>query len=1013
MLSLHVTRVARQRRRRRQRQGFTAPRLFRWVIAFGAGLTGLLLVLGVVLSISAWLGYRYYADQLPPPDQIVTAEQGFLTTIVYDRSGQTELYKVTDPLGGDRRLVEIEDISPFFLDATVAIEDASFYDNPGFDPRGIARALWNNLTGGQIQGGSTITQQLVRNVLLDPEERLEISADRKIKEVILAAEISRLYSKEQILEWYVNTNYYGGWAYGIEAASRQYFDKPASLLTLAEAAVVAAIPQNPLINPIDNYREADARGDLVLDEMVEQGFITLDEANAAKAEIITVKPFAENFNIVAPHFSLYARAEAEALLNDMGLDGADLVTRGGLRIYTTVDLDLQRQAECVTRTHVMRLNGADPQFSHNTSDGQPCEAAAFLPPPGDYVQRTVTNAAVVMLNAQTGEIVAMVGSVDYWDEGIAGTYNVATAQRQPASAFKPLVYTAAFLAGPVPGQPNGITAATMTYDVPIEFDNGGLPYTPVNSDRQYHGPMSLRDALGRSYNVAPVQVANLVGLGDIIRTAHRLGVNSLTGTEYGLALALGSGEVSLLDLTYAYNVFNLNGYMVGAPVLKEQRVPGFRTLNPTSILRIEDNRGNVLWQYGAPQNSFRRSLVLEPGIAYIMTDILADTDARYDPEFPTGGFAPGNPLELSRPAAAKTGTSNDNRDSWTIGYTPQFVAGAWMGNNNNASMNDIEGINGAAPIWHAVMEYAHQGLAVETWSRPETVVEQAVCETSGLLPTRHCPQRTELFFVDAPVDTRPKQQDIYWNTYRINLCNWRLATDSTPPDCLQERALFDYPPEARTWALDTGQELPPTQYDVVGAESPFGAVTIIDPPPLDRRGGVVDVRGNATDASFAYWRLDYGEGMRPDIWIQIGGQNFEPGRDLLLGSWDTTGLDDGALYTLRLMMVRTDNTLETSYVQVMVDNQPPEVSLSAPLSGQLFSMQEHVYVPVQANPRDNVQVRYVDFYLNGERFASSDTAPYAVQWQIDGPGEQVFSAIAYDAAGNSAESAPIPITIEP
>ena len=506
MLSLHVTRVARQRRRRRQRQGFTAPRLFRWVIAFGAGLTGLLLVLGVVLSISAWLGYRYYADQLPPPDEIVTADQGFLTTVLYDRTGETVLYEVMDPLGGDRRWVSTSTIPRYFLDATVAIEDSSFYENPGFDLRGVARALWNNLTGGYVQGGSTISQQLVRNVLLDPDERREITAERKIKEVILATEISRLYSKDQILEWYVNTNFYGGWAYGIEAAAQQYFSKPARDLTLAEAAMLAAIPQYPLQNPIDSPEAAKLRQGLVLAAMVQEEMISQAEANAAFAEPLVVRPFADRFDIIAPHFSTYARAEAEAILTDLGLDGPRLVTRGGLRVYTTLDLDLQLQAECVARSHVMRLDGADPLVTQNTSAGTPCVAATYLPAPPEEmtgVDREVTNAAVTMLRASTGEILALVGSVDYWNEGIQGNYNAALAQRQPASTFKPVVYTAAFLQGPLPGHPNGITAATMTYDVAIEFDNGGQPYTPVNIDRQYHGPMSVRDALANSYNVAP------------------------------------------------------------------------------------------------------------------------------------------------------------------------------------------------------------------------------------------------------------------------------------------------------------------------------------------------------------------------------------------------------------------------------------------------------------------------------------------------------------------------------
>ncbi|MEW6580611.1 MAG: transglycosylase domain-containing protein, partial [Chloroflexota bacterium] len=630
MPSLHTARLARQRRRRRRDQGLTAPRLLRWAIVGAVVLTALLLVLAAGTATAFVAIYAHYARQLPPAERITAAEEeAFLTSVFYDRSGGAVLYEVMDPTGGDRRWLSVGQIPQYFLDATVAIEDASFYANPGFDLRGMARALWSNLTGGQFQGGSTITQQLVRNVLLDEAERRAISYDRKVKEVILASEISRLYSKEQILEWYVNTNFYGGWAYGIEAAAQQYFSKPARDLTLAEAAMLAAIPQYPLQNPIDNPQAAKPRQEIVLQTMVAQGYITQAQADSAIQEPLIVRPFADRYDIVAPHFSTYARAEAEAILNDLGLDGSRLVTRGGLRVYTTLDLDLQLQAECVARAQVLRLDGNDPTITPNTSAGTPCAAAAYLPSLPDEmsgVEREVTNAAAVVLRAETGEILAMVGSVDFWDQGIQGSYNTALAQRQPGSAFKPIVYTAAFLQGALPGYPNGITAATMTYDVPIEFDNGGQPYTPVNIDRQYHGPVSVRAALANSYNVPPVQLVNLIGLGPVIRTAHRLGINSLNQADrYGLALALGSGEVSLLDLTYAFSVFNSGGTMIGMPVHKDQNIPGFRTLNPVAVLRIEDADGRVLWQYGEETHTYQRRLILEPALAYILTNILADS----------------------------------------------------------------------------------------------------------------------------------------------------------------------------------------------------------------------------------------------------------------------------------------------------------------------------------------------------------------------------------------------------
>ncbi|RPJ00207.1 MAG: hypothetical protein EHM39_05230, partial [Chloroflexi bacterium] len=610
----------------------------------------------------------------------------------------------------------------------------------------------------------------------------------------------------------------------------------------------------------------------------------------------------------------------------------------------------------------------------------------------------------------TGEVLAMVGSVDYWNEGIQGNYNAALAQRQPASAFKPIVYTAAFLQGPLPGYPNGITAATMTYDVGMEFDNGGQPYTPVNIDRQYHGPMTVRDALANSYNVPPVQLVNLIGVGPVIRTAHRLGVRSLNqASQYGLALALGSAETSLLDLTYTYNVFNTGGYMAGMPVHKDEETPGLRTLNPVAVLRIEDADGRVLWQYADETATFQRRLILEPALAYIMTDILADNEARQP------AFGRDNAMQLTRPAAVKTGTSNDNRDSWTVGYTPQIVTGVWMGNNNNHSMNDVTGESGAAVVWHAIMEYVHtrDSLPVQDWPQPASVVERVVCQTSGLLPTRYCPQVRELFLADPALglDTQPVQADPYWKNYSVNVCTGRLANASSPPACVEDIVFFDYPTEVRAWARETGQRLPPTEYDVADTGSPFSPVAIVSPPFLARVRGTVEVRGSATDDNFAYYRLDYGTGTQPDVWLQIGEQQSEPGRDIVLGTWDTTGLSDGAVYTLRLTMVRTDNTPVTSYISVTVDNQPPQITLAEPIAAAQYRLGQDLYVPLQAEPDDNVQMAYVEFYQDGQLIATSEEWPYTARWDLTEAGDYTFWAIGYDAAGNSAESAQVSIRV--
>ncbi|MCZ7545918.1 MAG: transglycosylase domain-containing protein [Anaerolineae bacterium] len=628
------------RRIRRRLQGRDGAH--RWVkalAAFAALVAALSVVSAAVGAGTLVVVYAYFAQDLPNPQAITSARENFRTSRIFDHTGEIVLQDVIDPFGGDRQWVTLSEIPDHLEWATIAIEDSTFYENPGFDLWGMGRALWNNFTGGYVQGASTITQQLVKQVIFDPETAAEVSMERKIRELILATEISRTYSKPQILEWYLNTIFYGNNAYGVEAAAQVYFGKSVRDVTMAEAAMLAAIPQSPGLTPADNFEQAKLRQLLVLDAMVQEGYISQREATEIGAQEVTIRPLTERYDILAPHFTIFARQQAERILNNLGYDGARLVSRGGLRIYTTVDLDLQRQAECVARTHVARLSGADPAVVVHASDGAPCPAAEFLPALPEAHQgwdHDISNASVVVLNAKTGEILAMVGSLDYSDAAIAGAFNVALGYRQPGSAFKPFTYVTAFA--------KGYTPATMVMDVRTGFPQGGpLPdYVPENYDRTFHGPMSIRQALANSYNVPAVEVTRWVGVDEVIRTAHRMGVNSLNQdlNYYGLSLTLGGGEVSLLDLSYAYSVFANMGEMRGTPVPDPDRRPGYRILDPVAIKRIEmdDPEGGppiVLWQYGEDRNTFGRHTVLAEPLAFLMNDILSDTESRW-PEMGRG-----------------------------------------------------------------------------------------------------------------------------------------------------------------------------------------------------------------------------------------------------------------------------------------------------------------------------------------------------------------------------------------
>jgi len=994
----------RQRRRTRERTG--VRQLFRIVGILL--LVVLLVVTGILVSGASGVAgaYAYFTQDLPEPEQIEAADENFETTKIYNRTGETLLYEVIDPLGGDRTWTTLDQIPEDLICATVAIEDRNFWENPGINLRGIARAFWADVRGQQIQGGSSITQQLIKNIVIKEELRY-VSAEgpewkdyeRKITEILLAYRISQKYSKEQILEWYLNTNFYGNLAHGIEAAARVYFGKSASELTLAESATLAAIPQFPRMNPFDDLEAARERQHIVLDAMVSQGCITPEEAVAAKYESWDLAVFIERFDILAPHFSIYVRKRLEDMF------GPEVVYRGGLRVYTTLDLDLQEQAQCVARAQVRRLSGEDETIVIQEAIESGCSAAQFLPPLRAYDvgrDHDVSNSAVVVIRPPTGEIVAMVGSLDYWDESIDGQFNVAVdgPGRQPGSSFKPFTYVTLLA--------QGGNAAHMFLDVRTAFQQPtGYPYVPENYDRKYHGPQRLRLALARSYNIPAVGALELAGVDSVIRTAHRLGINTLNrGLDYyGLSLTLGGGEVHLFDMVYAFSVFANGGRMYGAPVPEGQLRAGYRELAPVAILRVEDRDGTVLYEYEQPESRD----VLSPQLAYLMNSILSDRRARWR----AMGYP--NALELSddRPAAAKTGTTNDFRDAWTVGYTPQLAVGVWLGNFDNSEMRNLPGLRGAAPVWHAVMEYALQGEEHVPFVRPDGLVERAVCALSGKLPTAHCPTVNELFIPG----TEPTEHCHVHQAFRVNRETGRLCTVHTPPELCEERVYEVYPPEADDWIASLPEDerpaTPPTEYDTIYGPSRSDAdVTIITPVPYSYIQGTVPITGNARGGDFNFYRVVFGEGLNPSEWIQIGSDHGDQVDHGVLEFWDVSGLD--GLYSLRLSVVDHSMALREATIQVTVDNISPTLDLTYPENGAVYELGYDEWVNINAEVRD-YSIARVEFYVDDgpEPFAVRAVAPFNINWTIKELGTHTFHVIAVDAAGNVTKSDPVTVRVVP
>lgn len=670
------------------------------------------------------------------------------STKIYDRTGNIVLYDVHGE--EERTSVTLDKISPYIREATISVEDSSFYTNAGFRPLSFARALWINITTGSYQqGGSTITQQVVKNALLSPDKTLA----RKLEEIILALRLTKMYSKDQILDTYLNESPYGGTIYGVQEAAQYFFGVDADKVDLAQAAYIAALPQSPTYySPYGNHRKnLDARKNLVLYEMRRQGYITTDEYNQAVNEQVQFKNEAEG-GIKAPHFVFYIREYLEQKY------GADEVENGGLKVITTLDYDLQQQTE-----QIISKNIGSMKQNFNAS-----------------------NTGVVIIDPKTGQILTMVGSADYFDNSIDGQVNTTLANRQPGSSFKPFVYATAFA--------KGYTPDTVVFDLQTQFSTACSPqdvanstspcYSPDNYDGTFHGPINLRNAIAISDNVASVKVLYLAGIQSSITTAESLGISTLGDpSRYGLTLVLGGGEVNLLEETGAYGGFANDG-IFNAPV---------------GILEVEDGSGHVLEKY---QSASTRAL--DPQIAREIDDVLSDNVAR------TPEFGADSPLEFSGyDVADKTGTTNDSRDAWVIGYTPSIVVGEWAGNNDNTPMVKKIAAFIVAPTWHEIMLAALQKYSSQSDTFPSPAPNPDESSLPAVLqgnwnsnPSRGV--HDILYWVQkdnptagAPLNPASDPQYAYWD-YPVQLWAARNSVVTTPAASLTNTDLLNLAPVQAT-----------------------------------------------------------------------------------------------------------------------------------------------------------------------------------------------------------------------
>ncbi|HZQ29717.1 MAG TPA: PBP1A family penicillin-binding protein [Patescibacteria group bacterium] len=646
------------------------------------------LIAAVVLTIFLFI---LYSRDLPTPAKLSSSNLSQSTRIL-DRNGIV-LYDIY----GDknRTYIQLKDIPKTLQQATISIEDKDFYSNQGFSVTGILRSVLNIFLLRGITGGSTLTQQLVKNALLTPER----SITRKIKEFILAVQVDKRYNKDQILELYLNVAPYGGTNVGVETAAEQYFGKKAKDLNLVESAVLAGFPQSPsYYSPYGEHPTAYIdRAKDVLRRMREDGYITKDQEARAVRDLPGVKFLPPSQAIKAPHFSFYVK---KLLIDKFG---ENLVEHGGLTVETTLDYKLQQESEAIEKEEVDNVRNL-----------------------------RVGNGASVVLNPKNGEILAMVGSKDFFATESAsfnnskvkvpfeGQFNVITqGHRQPGSSIKPVMYATALS--------QGYTASTLLMDTPVTFPNqGGKDYQPKNYDGKFHGPVQMRFALGSSLNIPAVKMLAQVGVKNMLSTAYNMGISSFAPStdnvnRFGLSITLGGGEVIPLEEAAAYSAFANGGYKV----------------EPVSILKVTDRSGNVLYQ----QTAQSQSRVISPEIAFIISHMLLDNNARLIT------FGVNSYLNITqRQVAVKTGTTDDKRDNWAVGWTPNILVLSWVGNNDNSPMGDIaSGVTGATPVWRRIILNALKNQPSEDFVKPDNVVAATIDAYGGGTPVDGQPTRSEYY----------------------------------------------------------------------------------------------------------------------------------------------------------------------------------------------------------------------------------------------------------------------------
>jgi len=898
---------------------------------------------------------------LEPPDGILLQP-----TRIYERTHQQVILTLENPAVAGKKYLHVgaddypeqDRFSQYLMDATIAAYDPGFWEHPGYGFSG-----WSEGTH------PTLAQRLVSDLVLQAEPA---SLWRNIRERLFAAQVTAHFGREKILEWYLNSAQYGELVYGADGAAHVYFGKSATNLTIAEAAMLTGMTEMPAINPITGSQMLKQPQVKVIQAMLSYGLITEGEAiNALKEEIeFKAQPVVHP---IAPAFTELVLLQLSSVIP------LDRVRRGGFEIVTTLDYGLQMQAVCSSEVQIARLQGI--QEPPADGEGPDCDAAQLLPTlhsgEGNPLQDILINVAII--DPHSGQILTLVGDSS---SGIEPSYPTA----HPAGTIlSPFLYLTAFT--------RGINPATLLWDIPNKGGIEDIVATPNNPDHElstpYHGPVRARMALVNDYSAASAEVLEQVRVENVWLTEKRFGI-SIPEQKIANEVTLNdllTQHITILESVSAYGIFANQGIMAGQPNLTNTSGNNPDGLSSTSILRVMGVDGRKWLDWSTAQ----ARPIISSQFAFLANHVLSDESARW----PSLGHP--NSLEVGRPAGAKIGKTENGDGSWAVGYIPQLAIGVWVGHSpeiTGAITADMP-----AGLWHAIVQFASKQMSVQNFTMPAGISLVQVCDPSGLLVSELCPAIVQEVFLQGD---EPTQEDNLYQKYSVNRETGLLATIFTPADMVEEKVFLLMPPKAVTWASSAGLPIPPDTYDVIYApQSRSQDVRITSPQIFDHIGGRIRFNGIAAGSGFSYYRLQIGQGLNPQQWIQIGEDVDHPVNNGYLGTWDTTGLE--GLYVVQLLVVRQDQQIERDILQLTIDNTPPQVQILTPTQGERITYHTGESIIMQASASDNLVLNRVEFVVDGELQRNLIQPPYIILWPVR-LGEHTLLIRAYDLAGNMSDA---------